>query len=141
MSVLYPPVPDSVPKNLTKLPFSYKFKAFLAILGIILFFVCYAAMVAVLGYLVYLAVTYDMLTINRLTILGKIGAIAGSVMLFIFTLKFIFKLKTGLNSKNQSKKNYGSSSTRSVKKQGHQNLKIFIWILMLMLMCNTPIFG
>lgn len=46
-----------------------------------------------IGFLVYWAFTYDVITYNKITILGKIGAIAGSVMLFFFTLKFILKLK------------------------------------------------
>lgn len=90
---LYPPSPVELPKKLTALPASYKTRALLAILSILLFFLLYGALVAVLGYLVYWAFTYDIGHINKITILGKIGAIAGSVMLFFFTLKFIFKLK------------------------------------------------
>ncbi len=93
MSILYPPVPANIPKDITKLPASYKFKAFLAILGILFFFISYAAMVAGMTYLVYWAFSYDMMSVNRVTILLKIGAIAGSVMLLVFTLKFILKLK------------------------------------------------
>lgn len=72
---------------------SYRMRSLLAVLAIILFFVLYFALVAGLLYLVYLAIMYPMMRINRLTILGKPGAIAGSVMLFVFTLKFIFKLR------------------------------------------------
>ncbi|WP_203258989.1 M48 family metallopeptidase [Hyunsoonleella ulvae] len=91
--VLYPKSPTDVPKNITSLPSSYQLRAFLAVLAILLFFILYAALVTALGYLVYYAIIYDMGRINKLTILMKIGAIAGSVMLFVFTLKFIFKLK------------------------------------------------
>lgn len=90
---LYPPSPKSVPKKLTALTASYQTRAFLAILSIILFFVLYGALVVALSYLVIWAFTYDMVSVNKLTILGKIGAIAGTVMLWFFTLKFIFKLK------------------------------------------------
>ena len=89
----YPPSPANTHKKLTSLTPSYQFKAFLAILSILLFFVLYAALVVSLGFLVYYAVIYDMGGVNKLTILMKAGAIAGAVMLFAFTLKFIFKLK------------------------------------------------
>jgi len=89
----YPPSPSKSIKNLTSLSTSYQFKAFLAVLAILLFFVLYAAMVSAMGYLLYYAVTYDMGFINKFTILLKIGAIAGAAMLFVFTLKFITKLK------------------------------------------------
>jgi len=92
-SSYYPLSPSSIPKKLTALTPSYQFRAFLAILAIVLFFALYAAMVAALGYLAYYAIIYDMGRVNKITILLKVGAIAGSVMLFVFTLKFIFKLK------------------------------------------------
>jgi len=89
----YPKSPENISKKLTALPSSYQFRASLAVLAIILFFVLYAAMVTAMGYLVHYAFTYEMTYINKFTILLKIGAIAGAIMLFIFTLKFIFKLK------------------------------------------------
>jgi len=89
----YPKSPQAVPKKLTQLPASYLFRATLAVVAIILFFTLYAALVIGLGYLVYYACIYDMFRINKLTILLKVGAIAGAVMLFLFTLKFILKLK------------------------------------------------
>ncbi len=90
---LYPASPLEVPKKLTSLTPSYKTRAFLAIVSIFLFFILYGALVIGLGYLVYYAIIYDMGRINKLTILLKVGAIAGAAMLFFFTLKFIFKLK------------------------------------------------
>lgn len=87
------PSPINLPENLTKLSTSYMIKASLAVLAIITFFVLYVLLIIGLGYLVVWAFTYDMLDVNKLTILGKLGAIAGSIMLFVFTLKFIFKLK------------------------------------------------
>lgn len=105
---LYPPSPLEVPKKLTALPASYQTRVFLAILSILLFFVLYGALVVALSYLVYWAFTYDIGHVNKLTILGKIGAVAGSVMLFFFTLKFIFKLKNHKreNRIKLSKKDY-----------------------------------
>lgn len=90
---LYPASPSSIEVNYTKLPSSYYMKAILAILAIILFFVLYFAMVVLLGYVVKWSIFYQIENINKLTILGKIGAIGGSIMLFFFTLKFIFKIK------------------------------------------------
>lgn len=89
----YPTSPTEIPKKLTGLTSSYQLKSFLAILAIVLFFALYAAMVTALGYLLYYAVIYDMGHINKFTIILKVGAIAGAAMLFVFTLKFIFKLK------------------------------------------------
>jgi Zn-dependent protease with chaperone function len=89
----YPVSPEKVDASYTALPSSYKLKALLAILSIILFFILYFALVIGLGYLVKWAFLYPIENINKITILGKVGAIAGSVMLFLFTLKFIFKLK------------------------------------------------
>ncbi|HBI01249.1 MAG TPA: hypothetical protein DDY18_06450, partial [Flavobacterium sp.] len=57
-------------------------------------------MIIGLGYLVYYSFIYPLGYINKFTILGKLGAIAGSVMLFAFTLKFIFNLK---NSKPENR--------------------------------------
>ncbi len=89
----YPASPTRSNRKLTALTPSYQFRAFLAVLAIVLFFVLYLILVASLGYLVYYAISYDMGNINKLTILMKVGAIAGAIMLFAFTLKFIFKLK------------------------------------------------
>ncbi|WP_130733194.1 M48 family metallopeptidase [Flavobacterium sp. J27] len=87
------PKPVNPPKELTKLSQAYIVKATIAILSILLFFVLYTSLIIALFYLVYVAITYEVGSINKLTILIKLGAIAGSVMLALFTLKFIFKLK------------------------------------------------
>ena len=92
-TIAYPKSPESLPKKLTALTPSYQFKAFLAVVSIILFFALYVLLVIGLGYLAYFAFIYEMYDVNKLTILMKIGAVAGSAMLFVFTLKFIFKLK------------------------------------------------
>ncbi len=93
VNYVYPPSPKDRSDSYTSLPSSYKLKAALAILAIILFFVLYFGLVVALGYLVRWSIFYDMGDVNKITILGKLGAIAGSAMLFVFTLKFIFKLK------------------------------------------------
>ncbi|BDS11606.1 M48 family metalloprotease [Aureispira anguillae] len=92
-TTLYPENPSLSTKKLTALTPSYQFRAILAILAIFVFFALYTAMVIALGYLIYYAFMYNMGIINQLTILLKIGAIAASIMLFVFTLKFVFKLK------------------------------------------------
>jgi len=93
MSSINIPSPPKTPTNLTALPGSYKLRALLAIFSILLFFVLYVSLMFVLGYLVYWAIFYNMIHINKITLLLKAGAIAGSVMLFVFTLKFIFSLR------------------------------------------------
>ena len=103
-TISYPASPTNIPKNLTALTPSYQTRAFLAILAIIFFFLLYVALVVSLGFLVHWAFTYDILSVNKLTILGKVGAVAGTVMLFLFTLKFIFKLKNN-KPKNRIKLN------------------------------------
>ena len=87
------PSPPIVPNGLTDLPKSYMLKATFAVFSIIFFLLLYVLLIVSLGYGIVWAFTYDMIDINKLTILLKIGAIAGSVMLFAFSLKFIFKLK------------------------------------------------
>ncbi|MEZ4688383.1 MAG: M48 family metallopeptidase [Bacteroidia bacterium] len=47
--------------------------------------------------LVYWAVMYNMVYVNKLTILLKLGAIAMAGMFFVFVIKFIFKKHAGLD--------------------------------------------
>ncbi len=93
MKPTYPPSPKNINSSLTKLPITYTFKALLAIMSVVLFFVLYSSMVAGTLYLVYLAIVYDIGTINKITIFLKVAAIAGTSTFFTFTVKFIFKLK------------------------------------------------
>lgn len=111
----YPPSPVNVPKNFTALTSSYQLRAWLAVLAVFTFFILYFALVAAMAYLVYYAITYDMGRINRLTIFLKIGAIAGTLMLFAFTLKFIFKLKS-----------YKPENRLKLNLKQHPHLKSFI---------------
>lgn len=85
--------PLNIPANFTQPKKSYYFRASLALLAILLFFTLYISLIYFLGYLIYLAIIYPMFDVNKFTIILKIGAIAGSAMLFVFALKFIFKLK------------------------------------------------
>lgn len=90
---LYPPSPKNIPPNLTSLTPTYQFKTILAIIAIIVFFVLYFVLIAACIIAVYFTITYSMVRINYLTIILKVCAITGSIMLLAFTLKFLFKLK------------------------------------------------
>ena len=79
--------------NLTAVTSSYKLKAVLAILAILLFFLLFSALVASFAFLTYYSISYEMNLINQWTIIAKIAAIAGSGMLLVFSLKFLFKLR------------------------------------------------
>lgn len=89
----YPISPTNLPKNFTALKPSYQFRAILAILSILLFFLLYFALVAAFAILTYIAIFFPMEINGIFSILVKLGAIAGAAMLFVFTLKFIFKLR------------------------------------------------
>ncbi|MFD2825828.1 M48 family metallopeptidase [Leeuwenhoekiella polynyae] len=114
-TLIYPESPTSIPEKLTSLESSYKYRAALAVFGIFLFFILYLTMVAFLGYLVYYAFTYEIEHYNKWTILLKIGSIAGSIMLFLFTLKFMLKLK-----------NHRPSNRILLKKEEHPDLWNFV---------------
>ncbi len=114
-TTFYPESPALSTKKLTSLTPSYQFRALLAILAIILFFVLYTTLILSLGYLVYYTIIYDMGSINKFTILMKLGAIIGAAMLFAFTLKFIFKLK-----------NHRPSNRIKLDKQDHHELWGFV---------------
>ena len=93
MSKIIVPNPLAVPKNLTSLSKTYMFRATLAILAIFLFFVLYVSLIFGLVQLVRLAFVYEIGDVNKLTLLIKLGAIAGSIMLLLFSLKFLLKLR------------------------------------------------
>ena len=80
-----------LPANFTSTRASYKAKALIATLGIVLFLLCYFAMLVGFVFLFRYTVLYDMGSINKFTILLKIGAVAGSGMLLLFGIKFMFK--------------------------------------------------
>jgi len=113
---LYPPTPTELPAKLTSLTSSYMQKAFVAILAIILFFILYISMVVGFGYLAKYSVLYEMKEVNKGTILVKVAAVAGSIMLFVFSLKFIFKLK-----------NHKPSNRIKLDANNHSRLRDFIY--------------
>ena len=88
---LYPECPKSVPKNFTRVSLSFRSKVLVILSAVILFAFTYLAMLSASGYLVYYSITSKMGEILWLAILLKAGMILGSVMLFIFLIKFTFK--------------------------------------------------
>ena len=88
---LYPKTPQNIPADFLKVPTAYKARAFYVLLAIVFFLVFYAGLIAATAYLVYLSVIYPMMDGGFYIILLKLGSIGGAVMLFIFTLKFLFK--------------------------------------------------
>ncbi|MGD1845608.1 MAG: M48 family metalloprotease [Salibacteraceae bacterium] len=80
-------------KQLLRLPASYKWRVFFVLLGVILFWLFYFALVAGTAYLTYLAAIYEITHVNKWTIFLKLVAIAGAAMLFVFSLKFLFSKK------------------------------------------------
>jgi Zn-dependent protease with chaperone function len=93
MNKIQSPFPTEIPGRLTAVGGNYYFKAILAVLAIILFFTLFISLVYATAYLLFLAITYPMIDINKITILLKLGAIAGAGMLFAFTLKFVIKIR------------------------------------------------
>jgi Zn-dependent protease with chaperone function len=88
---LYPANPTGVPADLTAPTSRYRLWVVIVLVSLFLFVFFYLALVAASGYLVYLAFTYPIEYVNKLTILLKLGSIAASVMLFLFLLKGLFK--------------------------------------------------
>ncbi len=112
----YPESPKNIPSNLTRLPGTYILKSIFAIFAIITFFTLYVALVIGVGYLAYYALIYPMDSINKLTIILKVGAIGGSIMLLAFTVKFIFKIK-----------NFKPTNRIKLNKDEHVDLWNFIY--------------
>ncbi|MHC2990170.1 hypothetical protein OB13_00660 [Pontibacter sp. HJ8] len=91
MKHFYPESPQRIPHGYTQPSSSYKSQVVYVLLAMVVFLVLYLALVAVAGYLLYLAISYPMEDVNRWTILLKAGAIGMAGMLFGFLLKFLFK--------------------------------------------------
>lgn len=100
--LLYPDSPVSIPCDLMKLPFRYHYKAWAAIFAIILFFILYLLLIFATLWLLYEAMTLNIEFNGIYSVLFYIGAILGTLMLFVFTLKFSFKL-TKRKPKNRVK--------------------------------------
>jgi len=88
---LYPPAPQGIPANLTASTRRYCVQVVLVLLSLLLFVLLYLALVAAAGYFVWWSFTYSMGEPGRGNVVLKIGAIAVSVMLFLFLLKGLFK--------------------------------------------------
>lgn len=87
------PSPQNLPPKFTAISSGYKVKVSLAILSIALFFTLFFSLVALSFWVLYWAIIYPMYDINKFTILLKLGSIAGSVMLVVFVLKFLWKMR------------------------------------------------
>lgn len=111
----YPPSPKQIKSDYTKLPIAYNLKALLAVFSVILFFLLYIGLVIVLALLTKWAFTYTIEDVNRFSLLGKAGACLGSTMLFLFTLKFIFKIR-----------NFKPENRIKLQKQEQQSLWAFV---------------
>ena len=86
----YPPSVPDVPRGLTAPTFRYLLYCTLVLVSLFAFLLLYVGLVAGAGYLVYLAITYQT-PVSRGAVVLKVGAIACSVMLFLFLLKGLFK--------------------------------------------------
>lgn len=90
---LLSPSPEVITINFNTLSRDYILKVILAIAAIVFFFISYFVLVAFFGYCAYYAIIYDVESISMFSLMFKVGAIAASIMLFVFSLKFIFSLK------------------------------------------------
>lgn len=88
---LYPQSPTGLPSNFLKLPESYKSRVIIVMIAIILFVLLYLVMIAASLWLVKVAIEFPMTRVSMWTLLAKAGAVGASIMLFVFTLKFMFK--------------------------------------------------
>jgi hypothetical protein len=88
----YPQGPESVPADLVATTTRYRIQIILTLFGILLFWVFYLMLVAGTAYLLYWSFMYDIgRNAGRGEYFLKIASIAVTGMLFIFTLKFLFK--------------------------------------------------
>ncbi|MGB1031072.1 MAG: M48 family metallopeptidase [Flavobacteriales bacterium] len=88
-SHFYPPSPELDQKEFTKLSTKYKWQVVLACLGVVLFFILYLALVSFFLYLFTLSIRFLQVRPSLLSIASVLGAL----MLLLFTIKFVFKLK------------------------------------------------
>lgn len=71
----------------------YKFNVATAIFAIILFFILYLSLIISLCLLIYLAFIFPVPGTDDLSVFIKGGALAGSIILLLFSIKFLFKIK------------------------------------------------
>ncbi|MCV6628282.1 MAG: M48 family metalloprotease [Flavobacteriaceae bacterium] len=96
----YPPSPKAEHLQAISISSSYKFRALAAILGIVLFFVLYSTLVISSGYFVYWSIgvlRFSSYGIYR--VFFHLVIIAAAVMLLLFTLKFVLKLRKDKRNK------------------------------------------
>ncbi len=99
---LYPQSPSNLRDDFTKPNAQYNSRVIMVLLGMMLFFVLYVGFVIASGYLLYLAVmniTHN-ISDNIYVILFQAALVVGAAMLFVFTLKFLFKRHSFENPKN-----------------------------------------
>jgi len=100
---LYPQSPLGIDADFTKPTAQYNSRVIMVLLGMMLFFVLYVGFVVASGYLFYLATmnVYQYgLGPGFFGTLFKIALVVGAGMLFVFTLKFLFKRHSFENPKN-----------------------------------------
>ena len=112
---LYPKSPIDLPSNFLKLPPSYKSRVFIVMVSILLFVSLYLAMIVAALWLVKYTVLFPLYNVSLWPILFKLGAVGASVMLFVFTLKFMFK-----------KMNYQHPTNVELKEKDQPKLFAFI---------------
>lgn len=98
---LYPASPEVDKSQITKMTGSYRTQIITNLFAIILFFLLYLCMIVLAAFLIYHAWSYPLsYDFSKWEVLAKIGAVAMSVMLFLFLLKFLFKKTSSDNPSN-----------------------------------------
>ena len=119
---LYPPSPDLPDYEFIKPSREFRKVATTVVLSIVLFFLFYMMLIAVAAGLMVgagaLGVALITFRVNAFTLGAGLGIIVLGVMLFAFSIKFIF-----------SRKKYDDSMRMELKKQDHPDLFAFIKIL------------
>lgn len=87
----YPPNPEQVPEDLLKLPGSYKWRVIFAVTGIALFIIIYLGIAVMSAWLAIYGIQQNYPFLEHDNSVMRIALVAISAMLFIFTLKFLFK--------------------------------------------------
>ncbi len=94
MNHLYPKNPTNVPLSLTMVSEDYKKRVVLAILGVVLFYLCYFGLLVGFSWFTY----YMFNSFLNDGSYWELAASVGGLMLVLFTLKFLFK-RTGYDDK------------------------------------------
>lgn len=89
----YPKNPDHLPVNLIAISPQYKIKITLAVFSVILFILLYTALIVSTVFLINYTIFHPVQDIHTFPILLKIITTVTAVILFVFTLKSLFKIK------------------------------------------------